>query len=92
VATFEPKNRVRRSAYFALAEPVELAEGATLTFTLRHSDKHPGANLRRFRLYSTSGERIGPPTKLPDEVRAALAVAAGKRDVKQRGGGLLQVR
>jgi mono/diheme cytochrome c family protein len=84
VATFEPKNRVRRSAYFALADPVELAEGATLTFTLRHSDKHPGANLRRFRLYTTSAEKIGPPTALPDDVRAALAVMAGKRDLKQR--------
>jgi mono/diheme cytochrome c family protein len=84
VATFEPKNRVRRSAYFTLAEPVELIEGATLTFTLRHSDKHPGANLRRFRLYTTSAKTVGPPTKLPDDVRAALAVAAGKRDVKQR--------
>jgi hypothetical protein len=84
VAASEEKNRVRRSAYFALAESTELAEGATLTFTLRHSDKHPGANLRRFRLYVTRSERIGPPTKLPDDVRAALAAAPGKRDLKQR--------
>ncbi len=84
VSASEEKNRVRRSAYFALAEPVELAESATLTLTLRHSDKHPGANLRRFRLYVTRGETVGPPTKLPDDVRTALAVAPGKRDLKQR--------
>ena len=84
VATFEEKNRVRRSAYFPLAEPVELAGDATLTFTLRHSDKHPGANLRRFRLYTTSADKIGPPIKLPDDVRAALAVDTSKRDLKQR--------
>jgi hypothetical protein len=84
VGVSEEKNRVRRSAYFTLTDPVELAEGATLTFTLRHSDKHPGANLRRFRLYVTRGETVGPPTKLPDDVRAALAVSPGKRDLKQR--------
>ncbi len=78
------KNRVRRSAYFALAEPLELADGAALTFTLRHSDKHPGANIRRFRLYATSSERIGPPTTLPEDVRGALAVAPDQRDEKQR--------
>jgi hypothetical protein len=84
VAAFEPKNRVRRSAYFALAEPVNLPEGSTLKFTIRHSDKHPGANLRRFRLYATRNEEIGPPTKLPDEIRNTLAVAPEKRDEKQR--------
>jgi len=84
VGTPEEKNRVRRSAYFALTEPLELGEGAKLTFTLRHSDKHPGSNLRRFRLYATRAEKVGPPTKLPDDVRAALAVAVDKRDLKQR--------
>jgi mono/diheme cytochrome c family protein len=84
VATFESKNRVRRSAYFALAEPAEVNEGATLTFTLRHSDKHPRANLRRFRLYATGAETVGPPTKLPEDVRAALAVAADRRELKLR--------
>jgi mono/diheme cytochrome c family protein len=78
------KNRVRRSAYFGLAAPLDLAEGATLAFTLRHSDKHPGANIRRFRLYATSSEQIGPPTSLPDDVRGALAVAPDKRDDKQQ--------
>ncbi len=85
VATFEEKNRIRRSAYFALAEPIDLPDGGTLTFTLRHSDKHPGANLRRFRLYATRNQEVGPPTKLPDDVRAALTVAPDKRDEKQRG-------
>lgn len=83
LAAFETKNRIRRSAYFTLVEPIDLAEGASLTFTLRHSDKHPGANLQRFRLYATRNEEVGPPTTLPDDVRNALAVAPDKRDKKQ---------
>jgi hypothetical protein len=84
VASFKPENKIRRSAYFALSEPVDFAEGGTLTFTLRHSDKHPGANIRRFRLYATTNDPIAPPTRLPDDVRAALAVEEDKRDSKQR--------
>jgi len=84
VATFEEKNRTRRSAYFTLAEPLDLPEGASLKFTLSHSDKHPGANLRRFRLYATHSEEVGPPTKLPDDIANLLAVSAEKRDGKQR--------
>jgi mono/diheme cytochrome c family protein len=84
LATFEPKNRIRRSAYFALAQPIDLAEGATLSFTLRHSDKHPGANLQRFRLYATRNDEVGPPTALPDDIRNALAVARDQRNKKQR--------
>jgi len=53
VATTKPENRVRRSAYFELKEPIDLPEGGNLTFALKHSDKHPGANIRRFRLYVT---------------------------------------
>ena len=77
VAASEEKNRVRRSVYFALAEPAELAGGAMLTFTLRHSDKHPGANLRRFRLYATHGETIGPPAKIPDRKSTRLNSSHG---------------
>ncbi|HEY2953372.1 MAG TPA: DUF1553 domain-containing protein, partial [Verrucomicrobiae bacterium] len=84
VATSEPKNKVRRSAYFTLAEPLDQKEDGALTFTLRHSDKHPGANILRFRLYTTSSEDIGPPSAVPDDVKAILAVASGKRDDKQR--------
>ncbi len=84
VGAAEEKNRVRRSAYFALAEPLDVPENSTLIFTLRHSEKHPGANLRRFRLYATQNHDIGPPPKLPDEVRDALGVASDQRDEKQR--------
>jgi hypothetical protein len=84
IGASDPKNRVRRSAYFTLAEPLDLPEGGTLTFTLRHSDKHPGANLRRFRLYATRHEQVGPSTPLNDEVRAILAVTPDKREQKQR--------
>ena len=78
----KPENRVRRSAYFTLAEPLELPEGATLTFTLRHSDQHPGANLLRFRLYATTNAQVGPPASLPDDVRKVLALAPDKREKK----------
>jgi mono/diheme cytochrome c family protein len=84
VPSFQSKDRLRRSAYFALTEPLDITQDATLIFTLRHSDKHPGANLQRFRLYATRSEQVGPPGKLPDEVRAALAIAADQRNDKQR--------
>ncbi len=83
VATFEKKNKVRRSAYFTAAQPLAFAEGGTLTFTLRHTEKHVGANLQRFRLYSTAAEQVGPPLALPEEVRAVLLTASEKRDAKQ---------
>ena len=83
VETMKPENKVRRSAYFTLEEPLDLPEGGTLMFTLRHSDKHPGANLKRFRLYTTSSATISPPASLPEEIRAILAVASEKRDKKQ---------
>ena len=83
VDTSETKNRIRRSAYFTLAEPLQLPEGASLAFTLRHSGKYPFANIARFRLYGTSSKQVGPPTSLPDDVRTSLLTAAEKRDQKQ---------
>jgi hypothetical protein len=84
VATFKPENKVRRSAYFTLAEPLDVRDSAALSFMLRHSNKHPGANIRRFRLYASKSDQIGPPAQLPDDVRAALAVSSDQRDTKQR--------
>ena len=55
-----------------------------LVFRLAHSDKHAGANLMRFRLYSTSVTPVGPPASLPDDLRPMLLTTAGKRDAKQR--------
>src|SRR5436190_7060950 len=48
IGTSDEKNKVRRSAYFAFDTPLTLETNALLTFTLKHSDKHPGANLMRF--------------------------------------------
>ncbi|HEU0009534.1 MAG TPA: DUF1553 domain-containing protein, partial [Verrucomicrobiae bacterium] len=83
VDTIKPENKVRRSAYFTLKEPLDLPEGGSLVFTLRHSDKHPGANLKRFRLYTTTSAHVAPPTSLPEEIRGILAIAPEKRDKKQ---------
>ena len=84
VGASEPKNRVRRSAYFTLEQPLEFAQDATLIFTLRHSDKHPGANLKQFRLAFTSDEQVGPPASLPEDVRKIFLADAAKRDDKQK--------
>ncbi|HXG47777.1 MAG TPA: PSD1 and planctomycete cytochrome C domain-containing protein, partial [Methylomirabilota bacterium] len=81
VAAADPAQRVRRSAYFTLAEPLQLPAATTLTFTLRHSDRHPGANLMRFRLYTTSSDEVGPPASLPAELRSVvLADTAARTD------------
>jgi hypothetical protein len=77
-------NRMRRSAYFTVTEPFDLPDGAMLTFTLRHSEKQPGANIMRFRLYSTTGDEVGPPASVPSDVRIILRVAAETRNDKQR--------
>jgi hypothetical protein len=77
----DEKSRVRRSAYFTFEKPLTVETNVLLTFTIRHSEKFAGANIMRFRLYSTQGEEAGPPDKLPDDVRKALLVA--KRDSKQ---------
>ncbi|MFM1767501.1 MAG: hypothetical protein RJA22_30 [Verrucomicrobiota bacterium] len=80
------ENKVRRSAYFTLAEPLTIPAGSAreLTFTLRHSDRHRGANVRRFRLHLTGHERVGPSQPIPDAVRALLAVAPAARNAKQQ--------
>ena len=78
----DKKLRVRRSAYFALEQPLEFSGGGTLTFTLTHGSKFPEANLARFRLYATSADAFEPPAQVPDDVRIALLAA--NRDDKQR--------
>ena len=81
IGTSDEKNKVRRSAYFTFDTPLTLETNALLTFTLKHSDKHPGANIMRFRLYATTGALVGPPSGLPDDVRKALLT--DKRDKKE---------
>jgi hypothetical protein len=82
ISTSDPRTRVRRSAYFTFDGPIDARSNAVLSITLLHSEKYAGANLMRFRLSTTSGEQVGPPAGLPDDVRAILL--AGKRDAKQR--------
>ncbi len=79
----DAKKRMRRSAYLRFAEPLELNEPAALTIKLSHTDKFPGANMARFRLYVTSAEQVGPPAAISNDVREALLLAADKRDGKQ---------
>jgi mono/diheme cytochrome c family protein len=84
IATSDPRTRVRRSAYFALEKPLRVETNATLQFTLRHNEKFAGANVMRFRLYTTSGEQVSPPATLSNEERTILLTAAEQRDEKQR--------
>jgi mono/diheme cytochrome c family protein len=79
----DEKKRVRRSAYFKLAEPLVLTNAAPLTVKLLHTDKFPGANIARFRLYVTGAEQVGPPAALSNDVREILLLAADKRNKKQ---------
>lgn len=81
VGAGDEKNKVRRSAYFSFEKALTVESNALLTVTLRHSDKHAGANIIRFRLYSTHSKQVGPPDKLPEDVRKALLIS--KRDSKQ---------
>ena len=69
----DEKGRVERVAWFIASNRTELAEGATLTITLRHHSKYPEANLGRFRLSATSMEKVAPPPRLPENIRIILA-------------------
>jgi hypothetical protein len=72
------------TAAFALETPIDGDGGVTLTFTLEHSSRYGQHVLGKFRLSATSAkDPLGGP-KLPDDVRAALGVAADKRDASQR--------
>ncbi|HWN95470.1 MAG TPA: PSD1 and planctomycete cytochrome C domain-containing protein [Methylomirabilota bacterium] len=84
IATSDSRTRVRRSAYFTLEKPLEVESNATLSFTLKHSDKFAGANLMRFRIYATSSEEVGAPASVSNDVRTILLTEAEKRDDKQR--------
>ncbi|HEY0548560.1 MAG TPA: PSD1 and planctomycete cytochrome C domain-containing protein [Verrucomicrobiae bacterium] len=84
IATSDPRTRVRRSAYFTFEKPLRVETNATLQFTLKHNEKYAGANLMRFRLYTTSGEQVSPPATLSNEERTILLTAAEQRDEKQR--------
>ncbi|MDB6031196.1 MAG: hypothetical protein JWM16_1534, partial [Verrucomicrobiales bacterium] len=84
IGAADKKNRIRRNAYFTLAKPLELVEEANITFTFRHSDKFPRANLERFRLSVTSAKTVGPAPGLPEDIRTILLTGSAKRDDKQK--------
>lgn len=83
IGAADKKNRIRRNAYFTLAKPLDLAEETTVTFTLRHGNKFPEANVERFRLSATSSATVGPAPGLPEDVQTILLTAAGQRASKQ---------
>jgi hypothetical protein len=84
IATSDPRNRVRRSAYFTLEKPLNVETNAALLVTLKHSEKYAGANLMRFRLSITTTPDAGAPAIIPEDVRKILLAAADKRDDAQR--------
>ncbi len=79
-----PQTGKDHTAVFALEAPIESDGPAMLTFTLEQSSQYPQHVLGKFRLSATSAKNpLGGP-KLPDDVRAALAVAAKQRSAPQR--------
>jgi mono/diheme cytochrome c family protein len=83
VDSADKNRRVRRSVYFKAEKPLEVADGAPLKFTLRHSSKFPDANVARFRVYATSTEDPLLAAQVPAEIRAILL--AKSPDDAQRG-------
>jgi hypothetical protein len=76
--------RVRRSAYFEAEKPLQITEGATLKFTLRHDSKFPDANIARFRLYATSGDEPLLAAQVPAELRTILQAQAASEADRQK--------
>jgi hypothetical protein len=70
---------------FTLDTPIDNDGAVTLTFTLEHSSQYAQHVLGKFRLSATSAKNPQGGPKLPDDVRAALAVAADQRNDAQRG-------
>ena len=79
-----PQTGKDHAAVFALEAPLDRDGPVTLTFTLEQSSQYAQHVLGKFRLSATSAKNpLGGP-KLPDDVRAALAVTADKRSAPQR--------
>ncbi len=79
-----PQQGKDHTAVFVLETPIDNDGIVTLTFTLDHSSQYAQHVLGKFRLSATTAKNpLGGP-KLPDDVRAALAVAPDKRSAQQR--------
>jgi hypothetical protein len=79
----QPKNR---SAVFVLAEPVTLAENATLVVVLRHDSQFSKHNIGRFRLATTNVDKPGLSEKpgIPAPALAALKADPERRSDAQQ--------
>jgi mono/diheme cytochrome c family protein len=82
------RSHVPRKAVFALEKPLELPEGARLTFKLTqnhggwNSDDNQNNNLGRFRFSVTAAENtLADP--VPTDVRAILEIPAAERTPEQ---------
>ncbi len=79
-----PQQGKDHTAVFVLEKSIEDDGTVTLTFTLDHSSQYAQHVLGKFRLSATSAKNpLGGP-KLPDDIRAALAVPAEQRTAPQR--------
>ena len=79
-----PQTGKDHAAVFIPDAPVAGDGPVALTFTLEHSSQYPQHVLGKFRLSVTSAKNPQGGPKLPDDVRAALAVPAEKRTDPQR--------
>ena len=76
------RTRQANAAVFYLKEPVELASGSRLVFTL--GNKQPGGTtMRQFRLSATGDAKPAEPSILPPSVREALMIESGNRTQEQ---------
>ncbi len=79
-----PQTGKDHTAVFALEAPIDQDGPVALTFTLEQSSQYAQHVLGKFRLSAMSAKNpLGRP-KLPDNVRAALAVVADQRTAPQR--------
>jgi len=84
VEAIEDSKRVPRSAYFGLAEPVQLRPGEKIQFRLSHGSPFPGANLGRFRIFHTADEKFEVVPFLPSEIKEWLQLDDSLLSKKQR--------
>ena len=64
----------RRQAVFIPDEPINVAEGSTLTITLKHEMRHSSRNIGRFRLSATSSSDPELIVQVPAQLRPVLSL------------------
>jgi hypothetical protein len=78
-----PEMGKAHTAVFELDRPINTSGSAPITISLAFQSVHAQHQLGKFRLSGTDGENPSDPP-LPDSVAHALAIAAEKRDDKQK--------